>query len=357
MEIRDHPPEGLQRTPGPKAILYYLRKDENLKASGVQIPRSSTTIWKILTGHQRITHPQPVEHKPVERPAPMESWQMDFKSVTTIPAMIDGQLQHPIETLNVVDVGTSILVDNPVRNDFNAETVITTLAQVLATHGKPQVLTFDRDPRFVGSWSGRDYPSALVRFLTCLGIMPNVCPAHRPDKNAFVERLNKTYEYECLRIHRPQDQAAVVDLNPRFREHYNRERPNQALTCHNQPPVVAFPHLPPLPALPSFVDPDGWLHFVHGKRYIRRVNPAGNIKVDKHSYYIGRAYQKQYVVLTMDAKQKQFVVRQKEAILKHLPLKGLHGGTVSFADYLTLISQEAISEWRHYQRQLVRYSV
>ena len=34
LEIRDHPPENLGRTPGPKAILYYLHKDEALKASG-----------------------------------------------------------------------------------------------------------------------------------------------------------------------------------------------------------------------------------------------------------------------------------------------------------------------------------
>lgn len=207
----------------------------------------------------------------------------------------------------------------------------------------------------MGSWSGRDYPSALIRFLTCLGIVPNVCPARRPDKNGFVERLNKTYEYECLQIHRPQDQAAVVELNPRFRAHYNQERPNQAITCGNQPPLLAFPNLPPLPALPEYVDPDGWLHFIEGKRYIRRVNPAGIIKVDKHSYYVGRVYQKQYVVLTMDAKQKQLVVRQKEAVLKRLPLKGLHGSILPLADYLTLISQEAISEWRQYQRQQVRY--
>lgn len=150
LDIRDHPPEGLQRTPGPKPILYYLGKDKALQASGERIPRSHTTIWKILEAHQRIPRPQPVEHKPMERPAPMESWQMDFKSVTTIPAMVEGQLQHPVETLNVVDVGTSILVDNPVRNDFNAETAIIALAEVLKTHGKPQRLTFDRDPRFVG---------------------------------------------------------------------------------------------------------------------------------------------------------------------------------------------------------------
>src|SRR5512139_1117008 len=34
LEIRDHPPDHLQRIPGPKAILYYLHRDETLQASG-----------------------------------------------------------------------------------------------------------------------------------------------------------------------------------------------------------------------------------------------------------------------------------------------------------------------------------
>ena len=31
LEIRDNPPEGLGRVPGPKAILYYLHRQEDLK--------------------------------------------------------------------------------------------------------------------------------------------------------------------------------------------------------------------------------------------------------------------------------------------------------------------------------------
>jgi hypothetical protein len=37
-----------------------------------------------------------------------------------------------------------------------------------------------------------------VRFLLCLGIQPTICPAHRPDKNWYVERLHRTYKDECL---------------------------------------------------------------------------------------------------------------------------------------------------------------
>jgi hypothetical protein len=39
IQMRDAPPEGLQRTPGPKAILYYLPRDEQLQ--GERLPRLS----------------------------------------------------------------------------------------------------------------------------------------------------------------------------------------------------------------------------------------------------------------------------------------------------------------------------
>ncbi len=45
VEMRDEPPEGLRRTPGPKALLYYLPRDERLQ--GERLPRSSRTIYGI----------------------------------------------------------------------------------------------------------------------------------------------------------------------------------------------------------------------------------------------------------------------------------------------------------------------
>ena len=55
----------------------------------------------------------------------------------------------------------------------------------LRKYGLPSMLTFDRDPRWVGSSSGRDFPSALRRFLLCLGIEPNVCAPQREDSQCL----------------------------------------------------------------------------------------------------------------------------------------------------------------------------
>ena len=79
LAIRDDPPERLQRTPGPKAILYYLHRDQDLLAQGLRLPRSTRTIWEILHAHGRIAKAHRREHVPVERPAPLTYWQLDWQ--------------------------------------------------------------------------------------------------------------------------------------------------------------------------------------------------------------------------------------------------------------------------------------
>ncbi len=43
LELRDHPPENLQRVPGPKALLYYLPRHSEGLPQGLHLPRSTRT--------------------------------------------------------------------------------------------------------------------------------------------------------------------------------------------------------------------------------------------------------------------------------------------------------------------------
>jgi hypothetical protein len=121
----------------------------------------------------------------------MSSWQWDLKDVSSVPADLDGKQQHVVETFNVVDVGTSILLEAVMRDDFMRKTALMAVTHTLLEHGRLARVTIDRDPRFAGSWTGRDSPSPLVRFLFCLGIEVTICPPQRPDKNALVERVRR----------------------------------------------------------------------------------------------------------------------------------------------------------------------
>lgn len=271
---------------------------------------------------------------------------MDFKDASTVPADPQGKHQHVVEGLNFVDAGTSILLSAQPHDDFHAETALEAVITFLRAYGLPAMLTFDRDPRWVGSSSGRDFPSALRRFLLCLGIEASICPPQRPDKNAFVERYHRSYNQECLQIHRPATLQEVREVTEQFLLHSNQQRPHQGRSCKNQPPRVAFPTLPVLPPLPEKVDPDRWLQSLHGQAFARRVGPDGCVDVDLEPYYIKQAFAGTSVVLFVNAPQKVFQVWHEGALIKEMPMKGLYGQELPFERYVTLIKQEARSEQR-----------
>ena len=106
LAIRDAPPENLRRTPGPRAILYYLPRDPELQQRTQALPRSTRTIWKILRRNDRISQKKLRKHQPLQRPLPLEEVQMDFKDVASVPANPAGKQQHVVEVFNFVDAGT-----------------------------------------------------------------------------------------------------------------------------------------------------------------------------------------------------------------------------------------------------------
>ncbi len=345
LSIRDAPPQGLRRVAGPKAIAYYLRREAEQDAEPLPVP-SCRTIYRILKAHQRIAQRQPRLTQPVERPAPLLSWQLDFKDISTVPADPLGKQQHVVETLNTLDVGTSILLDAQVQADFSAETALAAVAQLLQRQGMPQLLTVDRDPRWVGSPHGSDFPSALLRFCACLGVQTHVCDPHHPQQNAFVERYHRTYQQECLALDRPSTLEQAREVTERFIQHYNVERPNQALSCGNQPPRTAFPSLPSLPPLPQLVDPDHWLAALDGLHLERKVNRHGQVSVDLKPYYVSARLAGQQVILQLDATQRCLHVLHQEQLLKSVPLKGLRGQVLPFEQFLTLMLQQARAQQR-----------
>jgi hypothetical protein len=212
------------------------------------------------------------------------------------------------------------------------------------SNGLPKAIRFDRDTRFVGTHSNQEYPSAFVRYLHCVGIEPIICPPHRPDRGCFVERLNRSYSHECLKVKRPADSGQGREVTAAWKHHYNLERPNQALACGNRPPRVAFSALPALPTVPLIVDPDRWLARLDGHYFSRKVGSGGKVSVDRWNYYIQSQLVGQPVALKVEARTKEFVVYQGPRILKRLAIKGLHRQAIGYEQYLGLIIREARTE-------------
>lgn len=341
LELRDHPPHNLNRIPGPKAIRYYLDLEATTSLAGLCVPRSTRTIWRILHQHQRISVRAERSHTPTERPLPLSHWQIDFKDASSVPPEPEGKQKHVVEVLNVVDVGTSILLRATVRSDFTMPTAITAMAQVLQTRGLPDLITIDRDPRFVGSSTQRDCPVPFLRLWYCLGVAVEICPPRRPDINGFVERYHRTYDQECLQVQRPADQEAVISVTASFEQHYNYERPHQGQSCHNQPPCVAFPHLPARPRVPETIDPDRWVDVLDGKRFVRKVQADTSVQLDMQRYYTSRDLVGKYVNLRLEASSRTLVIEHDRQEIKRVSIRGTGSQRLPFDEFVEQLCDEA----------------
>src|SRR5215469_8022245 len=102
VEMREEPPENLQRVPGPKALLYYLPRDPELQEWGLPLPKSTRTIWKILHNNGLIESTSKRKKRPLAPREPLEEVQMDFKDVSTVPSSESpqGKKQHVVEVCN-----------------------------------------------------------------------------------------------------------------------------------------------------------------------------------------------------------------------------------------------------------------
>jgi hypothetical protein len=334
--------EQYHRKAGPKLILHELRKREDLRDADYYVPNSERTVAKILREMGYVVPKCHRERQPLVLPAPNEEWEMDFGQIRIDEATI-------FEFFLVVDRGTSRVVYLEGSTGYNAETALEAVARLLLVHGLPKRLRFDRDSRFVGSWTRDSYPSPLIRFLRVVNVEPVVCPPYRPDKKPFVERTIKTLKREWLAKFSPATLAEAYEVLPGFVHYHNAQRVHQGRACNNQIPDVAFPDLPPLPTLPETVQPNRWLEAYHGRVFRRRISSNSTIQVDRYTYYIDDDYSKQQVLVHLDAKKQVFFVSCDDQVLKPVEIRGLLPETLDFQSYLVALKQEARTiEWHRH---------
>jgi len=115
-----------------------------------------------LDTYHRIPRQPTFEHHPFERPAAGDTWEIDFTDAISGAIEPDKRKQHGVEVFNIVDRGSSVWVDTEASGEFDAEQALVTLIDMFSKHGLPNVLVFDNDPRFVGSWTSEGYSSASI---------------------------------------------------------------------------------------------------------------------------------------------------------------------------------------------------
>lgn len=339
--LREQLSEKYHRNAGARLILHELKQHTYLEENGHFVPRSPSTVNNILREMGYIQSWQRQPREPVVLPEPNEEWEMDFGEIR-----IDFETK--LEFFLVIDRGTSRVVYLEGSMGYTAETALEAVARLLLTCGLPQRLRFDRDPRFVGSWTMDSYPAALVRFLRVIGVEPVVCPSHRPDLKPFVERGVGTLKAEWLARFSLNEYADAIEVLPGFLFYHNADRVHFGRACNGQTPDEAFPTLPPLPRVPETVNPDAWLWAVDGRVFQRRITSNGTIQIDKHTYSVSYDRAKTNVLVYLDAENKQFHVLQDNTLLRSLDIKGLHGkGPMDFQDYVAQMKAEARSIEMH----------
>ena len=343
VQLRRELSEKYHRRVGGKTIAYYLKKMDKLKEAGHYVPKSPSTITKILNERDYIPKQPKHTHCPLVLPEPMDEWEMDFGEIK----LGNGTR---FEFFLVVDRGTSRVIYLEGCEGYNAESALAAIARLFLLHGLPKRLRFDRDPRFVTSWTSDSYPAALVRFLRALGVKEVICPPRRPDLKPFVERCVKVLKEEWFDRFSLETIADVYEILEGFSFYHNSERVHQGRACNNEIPDLAFPNLPSLPNIPEKVDPDRWLLHEHGRVYRRRITSNGTIQVDKHTYYIDEKRAKQPVLVHVDAHNRQFVITQDGEMIKQVIMKGTYrqpNQPMDFQMYLGLMQREARTLEQH----------
>ena len=341
-DLRETLSEQYHRPAGATLIRHYLLRDKALQETDYFVPTSSRTITRILRERGYIQSPPKPEREPLALCAPMEEWEMDFCEIR----LVDGRFEFFL----VVDRGTSRVVYLEGCEGYRADTALMAVFRLFVLNGLPQRLRFDRDPRFVWSWSADGYPAPLVRFLHVLDVEPVICPPRRPDKKPYVERCVGTLKHEWLGRFSLDTMADCYEALDAFPHYHNAQRIHMGRACGGSTPDAAFPDLPTLPQLPESVNPNAWLQSQHGRVFRRRIRANGTIQIDKHIYYVDYKLAKQSVLVHLDADHRCLhVTRDGQPLTKPLALRGLHDEQLSMQDYLKRLQDEAMSiaRYRH----------
>jgi transposase InsO family protein len=211
--------------------------------------------------------------------APNQEWAIDFKGWFRTR---DGKRCDP---LTITDGATRYLIEvRAVRPDRVG--VKEACERVFGEVGLPDALRSDNGPPFGSTGAGG--LSQLSVWWLKLGIEPHYIPPASPQDNGRHERMHGT-----LKQHTSRPAAATIEEQQlrfdAFRQHYNAERPHEALGQ-----VMPARDWRPSPRpMPSRVE-EPWYDADH---QVRRVRPAGTIKWAGKEIFIGEAFANEIVGL------------------------------------------------------------
>ena len=257
---------------GPRKLLALLER----RHSGQEWPAAST-IGDLLKQAGLIT-PQKRRRRAIEqqRPfaavnAPNDEWAVDFKGWFRTG---DGTRIDPLtltDSLSRYLLGTQIV-------PATIEATRPVFTAVFRSFGLPLAIRCDNGSPFGSRGAGG--LTRLSAWWLKLGIEPHFVRPASPQENGRHERMHRTLKAQtsCPPATNAAEQQARFDA---FRQHYNHERPHEALG--QVPPVDLY--VPSPRAMPDRLE-DPWYDADH---QVRRVRSNGEIKWKGQFVFIGEA--------------------------------------------------------------------
>ena len=203
-----------QRNWGFGLCFLYLRNVKGFRWNHKRVYR----IYRELELNLRI---KPKKRMVRAKPEPLavpeqinQVWSMDFMH----DQLEDGRT---FRLFNVIDDFNRQALGIEVDFSLPAERVIRSLEQIIEWRGLPNVLRCDNGPEYVSE--------KVMTWATKRGITIEYIQPGKPQKNAYVERFNRTVRYEWLAQYVFESLGQVEEFVTNWIWNYNHERPNMAL--------------------------------------------------------------------------------------------------------------------------------
>lgn len=175
-------------------------------------------VYKLLSlnkrrkGRRRL--PSRVK-QPLQQPLQInQNWSMDFMS----DSLANGR---KFRTLNIIDDCNREALAIEIDTSICAKRVIRTLEQIILWRGKPACIRVDNGPEFTSKY--------FEHWCIDKAVQIKYTQPGRPMQNGYIERFNGSYRKELLDAYLFTDLDEVKALTEEWMQHYNTQRPHEAL--------------------------------------------------------------------------------------------------------------------------------
>ena len=208
---------------------------------------------------------------------PNDEWSVDFKG------WFRTRDQCRIDPLTVADSHSRFLIELRIVAP-TAEGVRPCFERAFREHGLPFAIRCDNGPPFGSRGAGG--LTKLSAWWIKLGIAPHFIRPASPQENGRHERMHRTLKAQTS-VPPAADAGEQQARFDAFREHYNTERPHEALG--QRPPADAYT---PSPRAMPDREQDPWYDADH---QTRRVRSHGEIKLNGELIFVSEALVDQLV--------------------------------------------------------------